>query len=316
MHCPGVYSALYSAGIRWAPGRWLSSRVLYRISKRRLTALIDEHRPDVVVCTYPGVTTPLALMRMRGEMPVPVCALITDLASLHFWAHPGADLHLVSYPQSLEEIERIARGADSRVVRPPLRSTHWAPRTRSRSRAELGLDAELPLVVISGGGWGIGDLSGALAAALSIGDVQVVVVCGENRAAHQTLAARYASAARVRVLGFSHEMADLLAAADALVHCTGGVTCLEAGAHRCPVVAYGFRAGHIAHNTRAMVQHGLGEHASDAAELVAALRRAIGRERPPASAMADRQHASSAVLELAASGPVGAQAVRGAAARL
>ena len=33
---------------------------------------------------------------------------ITDLAGLHFWAHPGIDLHFVTHPESIEEVERIA----------------------------------------------------------------------------------------------------------------------------------------------------------------------------------------------------------------
>jgi UDP-N-acetylglucosamine:LPS N-acetylglucosamine transferase len=298
-HCPAVYSTLYCIGVRWKPGRWLTSRILHRISRRRLASLIATHDPEVVVCTYPGLTAPLALMRLRGELSVPVCALITDLASLHFWAHPGADLHLVSYTESMAEIERIAAGAESRVVRPPLRATHWAARAQAPARLELGLEPDLPLVVISGGGWGVGDLSGALAAALAIEEVQVVVVCGENRKAREALGARHGALARVRILGFSHDMADILAAASVLVHCTGGLTCLEAAAHRCPVIAYGLRAGHIAHNTSAMVRHGLGEHAVDPARLGVLLRKAIGNDPPAASAMVDREHAATAVLGLA-----------------
>jgi processive 1,2-diacylglycerol beta-glucosyltransferase len=299
VHCPAVYSGLYLLGVRWRPGRSLNSRLLYRISRAHLASLIAEHRPDIVVCTYPGVTAPLALMRLRGEIAIPVCALITDLASLHFWAHPGVDLHLASYAESLEEIERIAAGVDTKIVRPPLRSTHWRPRRRSLACLTLGLDPEAPVVVISGGGWGVGNLAGAIAAALAIAGIQVVVVCGENQQAHVALGARFGSISRVTVLGFSHEMADLLAAASVLVHCTGGITCLEAAAHRCPVVAYGLRAGHIAHNTSAMVRHGLVEHAGDARRLTALLEKAIRSPPPAPSPIGDRQSAASAVLELA-----------------
>jgi hypothetical protein len=134
---------------------------------------------------------------------------------------------------------------------------------------------------------------------LAIAEIQVVVVCGENHRAHVALGARFGSVSRVRVLGFSHEMADLLAAASVLVHCTGGITCLEAAAHRCPVVAYGLRAGHIAHNTSAMVRHGLVEHAGDPRRLTVLLEKAIRSPRPAPSPIGDRQSAASAVLELA-----------------
>ena len=59
-------------------------------------------------------------------------------------------------------------------------------------------------------------------------------------------------------------MNELLAAADVLVHSTGGVTCLEASVRRCPVVAYGAPPGHARHVARAMVE--LGEVANPRGE--------------------------------------------------
>ena len=67
--------------------------------------------------------------------------------------------------------------------------------------------------------------------------------------------ARFDDRDRVRVLGFTDRMPDLLAAADVLVHSTGGVTCLEAMARGCPVVSYGLPVGHAKLNTKAMARH-------------------------------------------------------------
>ncbi len=47
----------------------------------------------------------------------------------------------------------------------------------------------------------------------------------------------------MRVLGFTDRMPEVLAAADVLVHSTGGVTCLEARAAGTPVVSYGLPVG-------------------------------------------------------------------------
>ena len=69
-------------------------------------------------------------------------------------------------------------------------------------------------------------------------------------------------------------MADLLAAADVLVHSTGGVTCLEAMARGCPVVAYGLSVGHAKLNTRVMARHELLALAHSPAELVEQVERA------------------------------------------
>ncbi len=72
-------------------------------------------------------------------------------------------------------------------------------------------------------------------------------------------------------------MNDLLAAADVLVHSTGGVTCLEALARGCPIIAYGAPRGHAPTLARAMAALGLLVDARSRADLRIAL--AVDRER-------------------------------------
>jgi processive 1,2-diacylglycerol beta-glucosyltransferase len=307
-HVPSSYSLSYALGVRWSVGRRIALLLLYRASHVRLAALIDAERPDLVVSTYPGVTAPLGVMRQRGQLEIPVCAVITDLASLHFWVHPGADLHLASYRQSLEEIAAITGGAPATAIRPPLGVAHWTRRGRVGARLSLGLDPERPLVVVSGGGWGVGDLQGAIEGALSAEPAQVIVVCGENEVATRRLRSNYAAHPRVRVLGYTDAMADLLGAANVLVHSTGGMTCLEAAAQGCPVIAYGFARGHVRHNVQAMVRHGLIRHAGSSRELTREIRRALDCTTALVSYVEERVRASSVLLELIALGEFDADA--------
>lgn len=297
-HCPAVYSFSYFLGVRWRLGRPIALGVLYRASRCRLGSLIDAEKPHVVVSTYPGITAPLGVMRQRGRLDVPVCALVTDLASLHFWAHPGADLHLASYPESLTEIAAISDGAPARAARPPLGLAHRVRRGRCAARRALGVNPTVPLILVSGGGWGIGDLCGAIEAALRIEASHVIVVCGENEVAARRLSSHYSSHSRVRVLGYTHAMADLLGAANVLVHSTGGMTCLEAAAQGCPVIAYGFAHGHVRHNVKAMLRHGLIRYASDSNELTRELRQALDCAPALAPDTDEQACASTAILEL------------------
>lgn len=299
-HCPRAYSLSYSVGVRSRLGRRLTSRLLYHVSRKQLGELIQAASPDVIVSTYPGITAPLGEMRQRGELSIPVCALITDLTSLYFWAHPSIDLHLASYPQSLPEIASLTAGARTIAIEPPLSASHWSTQTPREARHKLGLDPHAPLVLITGGGWGLGDLAGAIEGAVELDDARVITVCGENSDAARQLSHRYRSQSRVRILGYTEMMADLLAAADALVHGTAGVTCLEAAAHNCPVISYGLAVGHIRHNTDAMVDHGLIFHAVDSRALTRRLRDLTSRPRKPRACVHRRPSAGSAVLGLGA----------------
>ncbi len=107
-----------------------------------------------------------------------------------------------------------------------------APR---RARA-LGLPAEGKVVLVSGGGWGVGDLEGAIDAALALADVDAWsrACAAATTSCIRGSRARFAGEPRVRVEGFTEQMSDWLAAADALVHSTGGLTVLEALRARLP----------------------------------------------------------------------------------
>ena len=87
---------------------------------------------------------------------------ITDLAGLRYWAHPGVDLHYVTHPESIEEVEKLVGPGTVEWVRPPISREFLMPRTRRDAREALDLPAHARIVLVSGGGWGIGDLEGAI----------------------------------------------------------------------------------------------------------------------------------------------------------
>src|SRR5437868_5427129 len=186
--------------------------------------LIRAHDPDLIVSTYPGVTTVLGELRHKGKLAVPCYSSITDLAGLRYWAHPGIDLHFVTHPESVEEVEKIAGPGSARWTLPPVSSTEFfEPRPQAEARAALDLPAEGKLVVISGGGWGVGDLAGAIGTALGRTDAHVLCLCGNNDAARERLAQRFPDESRLTLMGFTDRMSDVLAAGDVLVHSTAGL---------------------------------------------------------------------------------------------
>lgn len=273
---PWMYSITYWLLMRFAPVRWFAQRLLYTFGARPLTRMITKRQPDVVISTYPATTVVLGRLRMRRVIPGPVYAAITDLTGLFFWAHPGIDMHFAVYAESAETVERIA-GPDSVAhVAPLVDEAFFSPCTRSDARERLDLPPAGRVVLVSGGGWGVGDLEGATRAALDFDDVTVVVVAGRNERVKDELAHAFAGDARVRVLGFTDQMRDLLVAADVLVHSTGGVTVIEAALCGCPSISYGLSVGHVLHNTRAMAEIGVTGLAESPQELARELARHLG----------------------------------------
>ena len=280
---PWIFGLLYGLFARFRALRGLGRAGLAFFGARSLLRFVNGCRPDIVVSTFPAATSVLGCLRRRGRLRAPTCATATDLAGLEFWAHPGIDLHLVMHESCLAPVERVAGPGSARRVRPLVAPTFFEARSAERARRRLGLPLGRPVVVVSGGGWGVGDLEGAVEACLRLPAATVVCLTARNELLRRRLALAFADAARVRILGFTAEMSELLAAADAIVHSTGGVTCLEALVRGCPIVAYGAPPGHAPRTARVMASLGLLQTASSPTQLVAALRRALAQpvgERP------------------------------------
>jgi processive 1,2-diacylglycerol beta-glucosyltransferase len=255
------------------------------LGSQPLLHLVDSLSPDVIVSTDPRVSVVLGHLRMRGRVSVPVCATLTDLGGLKFWVHPGVDVHLAPHPGLLAPVERMAGPGSATLVRPPVDPKFWNPLDKTETRRMLGLPLDADVVLLTGGGWGAGDLLGALQGILAVPSTHAVCVCGRNQGLKdqvQALSGSLAEAAgRVTVLGFTDLMNELLAAADTLVHSTGGVTCLEAAVRRCPVVVYGAPRGHARRSAQAMVRLGEADWARSQGELSELLSRTLHKPTAP-----------------------------------
>ncbi len=285
---------------RCRPTRTLTQLAMTRLARPGILRLIETVDPAVIVSVYPNATEVLGRLRSAGAIQVPVVAAITDLAGMHYWASAGADLHLITHPESIPEICEVA-GADAavRVVHGFTAPEFLRPQPQAEARRTLGLPPTGNVVLVSGGGWGVGDLEGAAAAALALEDVaQVVCLCGRNDGLRNRLLQRLGSNPRVRVEGFTAQMPDWLAAADALVHSTGGLTVLEAIMVGCPAISYGWGRGHLRLNNQAFQRFGLADVVSHRRRLQPAIAQALARERLRPSEFSTLPSAAACVLAL------------------
>jgi UDP-N-acetylglucosamine:LPS N-acetylglucosamine transferase len=270
-----VFDLEYFLGLRFKPTAWFSVTFSFLFGGRGLLRLIRSERPDVIVSTYPGTTMVLAKFRRYGYVKVPAISAITDLASLYNWACPGIDLHLTTHPESEPEVRKLAGPTEVLCVRGLTSRGFTDPADPEAGRREFDLPEDAHVVVVSGGGWGVGDVEGAVEVALATDGTHVVVLCGRNEEVRERMEGRFGSNARVHVSGFTEHMSELFAAADVLIHSTAGLTVLEAYIRGCRVISYGWGVAHIKANNAGYVRHGIADVARNRDELAAALRRAL-----------------------------------------
>jgi UDP-N-acetylglucosamine:LPS N-acetylglucosamine transferase len=277
----------------------IGSEALYRVGAAELARTIAEQRADVVVATHPVFNPVLSRMRRDGKLDVPAATVICELGGLEFWLQIDLDLHMTIYPEAADVVSRQLPGARVEAVRPLVSSEFYREPQPDRV-AELLPAGSGPMVLISGGGWGLGDLPGAVDAALSLPDTRVTVVCGQNEEARRTLEQRYGRSGRVSVLGFTNAMSDLLGVADAFVHTTIGTSCLEARLRGLPTICYGLFVGHIRDNAASLGDYGYAHLARTQSELSAAIKQVLDAGRAPRLEWERLRSAAEAALSLAA----------------
>jgi UDP-N-acetylglucosamine:LPS N-acetylglucosamine transferase len=281
--------------------RAFTQMALTRIGGKGLARLLDRVDADVIVSTYPNTMEVLRRLRRSGRVRVPVCSAITDLSALHYWAGAGIDVHLIAYPQSIYEVKEIA-GESARVVTVHglTAPDYLVPCPESTARREVGVPTDGPLVLVSGGGWGVGDIIGAVEVSRASAQVaHIVCLCGRNEALRRRLTERFGQDPRVRVEGFTDRMAVWMAAANVLIHSTGGLTVLEAMMRGLPTISYGWGRGHIRLNNAAFRRFGLAEVVAERSELAPAIARALARGRTPTDLFEGLPSAASVVVDSA-----------------
>jgi processive 1,2-diacylglycerol beta-glucosyltransferase len=276
--------ALYGLVLRSAPWGyeatyrvWFMAPLLCRptvallslIFGRRLRRWAGEFGAHSVVSTYPLASMVLGRDRRRGRLGVPVSTFLTDFAVHPLWVHPGVDQHICVHDQSARQV--AASCPDTAVAAPgplvPGRFSTELP-DRADARRRLGIDTDARVVLVVAGSWGVGELEETFDQLLAAPAYYPVVVCGANERLRQRLSGRGGL-----VLGWTHDMPALMAAADVLVQNGGGLTCMEAFAAGLPVVTVRPIPGHGRQNAEDMARAGVAAYVTDPAELLSTLDR-------------------------------------------
>jgi UDP-N-acetylglucosamine:LPS N-acetylglucosamine transferase len=250
-----MYRASRSPRLIRLLGRWLSWH-----RARPLLARIEAGDYDHVVSAYPLVSAALAGLRRRGKLPIHCSTLITDFDPHPGWLHPDLDQNLA--------VGHDLPGVD--LIQPPVARATVSPWARDLVRAEFGIAPDARVVLVVGGAWGVGNLTGAARVVGSTPGFHAIVVTAKNASLARQLR-RDRRLPNTTVLGYTRRMPDLMAASDLLIQNAGGVTCLEAFSVGLPVVMFDPLPGHGEDNARQMERHGtvaLAEREPDLARLI------------------------------------------------
>ena len=142
----------------------------------------------------------------------------------------------------------IRKGFWSTESLPAAKAPKNSEKSKETLRAELDLDANLPTVLLVGGGDGMGGIvkiASSLGKKLGSGSsspaYQMVVVCGSNEEAKSEFSSiDYGTGVKVQVTGFVNNMDEWMRASDALVTKAGPGTIAEASICGLPCMLFAY----------------------------------------------------------------------------
>lgn len=269
-HAPPVFDGIFHGLERPGPLR----RVVEAICG---TAEADVARwvadADVVVSTYPPASRTLGRLRRHGRLTATSMTYLTDPAAHTLWCDPDVDHHLTVTRATAADAARY--GVHALPVGPLCAPAFHAP-TGPVDRATLGLPGPDPIVLLSAGSLGMGDVPGTVAAILRHPRARALVLCGRN----DELRRRWAGEPRVVALGWRDDVPALMATADVLVHNAGGLSFTEALVAGLPALTYLPIPGHGRANAAVLERAGIAAWPRTPDELAAAVER-LHREPVP-----------------------------------
>jgi 1,2-diacylglycerol 3-beta-galactosyltransferase len=244
---------------------------------------IANYEPDLIVSVHPLMQeVPLhALAQM--EWTIPFVTVVTDLVTIPpVWFEPTVTLCFVPTDEGYRLALRAGlRPSQLRQCGLPIRPAFsQVPRPKRVMRQELGMALDVPVVLITGGGEGmgpVGDIAQAVARRLAedaprgeqaVG--QLVVICGRNQQLQKELAVT-PWPIPTAVKGFVPNIWDWMAASDCIITKAGPGTIAEALALGLPILLSGYIPGQETGNVPFVLKHGAGlyvEHPQQIAEVV------------------------------------------------
>ena len=318
-HAPELYELFFNKTDNPKRLRELSTlrRRFAEHTNRKFVRLVDQFKPDVVLCTHFLPLEVLGSLKSRKPAgraadgggaaegarhhPYVVC-VVTDFEAHALWMEPGVDLYCVAAEETKARL--VAREVDGKgvvVTGIPIGGRFSQPIDAATVRRRRGLRDDLPTVLVLGGGFGMGPMAEILESLDGIArEFQIVVVAGRNVELRRELAAQDRRHP-THVLGFVSNMHEMMAVADLIVSKPGGLTTAEALALGKPLFILNPIPGQEAANSDFLLERGAAAKVNRVEDLPFRVDRLLGspklKEMAASARALGRPDAAPAVCE-------------------
>jgi len=243
-------------------------RFLHKTSYDKIDRLFKRHKPDAVVCTQAFPCGMIADYKKAHGLDTKLVAVLTDYAPHSFWLNDGVDYYIVPSADAKERFVQKGVPPDAiKIYGIPIKTKFSVQLDKAPIAHKLGLDLDVPILLIMGGGQGLGPIKAIVKSLYKIAlPLQMVVLTGTNKKLMGWLEheyARYQKKGRhldkkLLCLGYASNVDELMDVATLIITKPGGMTTSECLAKGLPMVIVNPLPGQEMRNTDFLLKQGIG----------------------------------------------------------
>ena len=244
-----LYSKAYFDMVNKAPGLlgwlydhfdkpWKNERrrlAFDKLNTLRFVKLLEEYQPQITVCTHFLPAEIISWLKAKKRLSTRQAIVVTDFDVHAMWLCRHHEQYFVAIDEARVLLEKIGIEPGKITVSGiPIDPVFAMSKDKRAMRVKHGLQQDMTTILISGGGFGLIPLENLITSLLEMRHtVQVVAVCGRSEDLKKRLdhlASRVPPGHNVslKVIGYTTEMDEYMAASDLLVGKCGGLTTSEA----------------------------------------------------------------------------------------
>jgi processive 1,2-diacylglycerol beta-glucosyltransferase len=266
------------------PRRPKSTRDALRLSVEKLNLrpfikFLEEKPWDVIVNTHFLPAEIIASLRRKDRFHTPQLTVTTDFETHRLWVNQPCDHYFTATDEGAAYLQHWGVPPEHTTATGiPIHPVFSQEKPREECLLRQGLVGDRPVVLQLAGGFGVGPIEQIYRALLDIQvPLEVVVVTGRNAAAKEQLAevappARH----RVKLLGFTKEIDELMAAADLVLSKPGGLTTSETLARGAAMAVINPIPGQESRNSDFLLENGAAIKINNIGTLAHKLTRLLG----------------------------------------
>jgi processive 1,2-diacylglycerol beta-glucosyltransferase len=234
-------------------------RAIEKLNLKQLIRFLQEGEWDLVINTHFLPAEIIAMLRRDGRLEVPQVTATTDFETHRLWVNQPCDRYFTATEEGSRYLHSWGVPAtDTTATGIPIHPAFSKPKDRAGCLARQGLNGDRPIVLQLAGGFGVGPIEKLYRALLDVTQpLEVVVVTGRNQKAKEQLEAVEAPKRhRVKVLGFTDQIDELMAVADLVMTKPGGLTTSETLARGAAMVIVNPIPGQESRNSDFLLENG------------------------------------------------------------